>query len=114
MSLTILIIGSGIAGLCSAVTLQQMGLNVKVYEKNTEPVVAGASIIIAPNALQALKPYRISGEIIRQGNPICRLRCQAQKANRTNIESILEDWKNGAVREPPIHQCQKPANEARP
>lgn len=69
MSLTILIIGGGIAGLCSAVTLQQMGLNVKVYEKNTEPAFAGAGIIIAPNALQALKPYGISDEIIRQGNP---------------------------------------------
>ncbi|MCI2255806.1 FAD-dependent oxidoreductase [Domibacillus sp. PGB-M46] len=69
MSQTILIIGGGIAGLCSAITLQQMGMKVKVYERNTEPAVAGAGIIIAPNALQALEPYRISDEIIRQGNP---------------------------------------------
>jgi 2-polyprenyl-6-methoxyphenol hydroxylase-like FAD-dependent oxidoreductase len=69
MSQTILIIGGGIAGLCSAITLQQIGMKVKVYERNTEPTVAGAGIIIAPNALQALEPYHISDEIIRQGNP---------------------------------------------
>jgi 2-polyprenyl-6-methoxyphenol hydroxylase-like FAD-dependent oxidoreductase len=69
MSQTILIIGGGIAGLCSAITLQQIGIKVKVYERNTEPTVAGAGIIIAPNALQALEPYRISDKIIRHGNP---------------------------------------------
>lgn len=69
MSQPVLIIGGGIAGLCSAITLQQIGMKVKVYERSTEPTVAGAGIIIAPNALQALKPYRISDEIIRQGNP---------------------------------------------
>ncbi|UQZ34143.1 FAD-binding protein [Paenibacillus sp. PK3_47] len=69
MSKAILIIGGGIAGLCTAITLQQIGMKVKVYEKNTHPSVAGAGIIIAPNALQALGPYRISDEIIRQGNP---------------------------------------------
>lgn len=69
MSQTVLIIGGGIAGLCSAITLQQIGMKVKVYEKSAEPNVAGAGIIIAPNALQALEPYGISDEIIRQSNP---------------------------------------------
>lgn len=69
MSQTVLIMGGGIAGLCTAITLQQIGMKVKVYEKSTEPTVAGAGIIMAPNALQALEPYGISGEIIRQGFP---------------------------------------------
>ncbi|GKV57721.1 hypothetical protein NCCP2222_36680 [Sporosarcina sp. NCCP-2222] len=69
MSKTVLIIGGGIAGLCTAITLQQIGMNVKVFEKSTEPAVAGAGIIIAPNALEALNPYRISDEIIRKGHP---------------------------------------------
>jgi 2-polyprenyl-6-methoxyphenol hydroxylase-like FAD-dependent oxidoreductase len=69
MSQTILIIGGGIAGLCSAIALQQIGMKIKVYERNNQPTVAGAGIIIAPNALQALNPYHISDEIIRQGNP---------------------------------------------
>lgn len=66
MSQTILIIGGGIAGLCAAITLQQIGMNVKVYERNTEPTADGAGILIAPNALQALTPYRVSEEIVRR------------------------------------------------
>lgn len=40
----------------------------KVYDKNTEPTVAGAGIIIAPNAMQALELYGISKKIKKFGN----------------------------------------------
>ena len=59
----VIIIGGGIAGLCAAISLQKIGLDVKVYDKNTEPTVAGAGIIIAPNAMQALELYGISKKI---------------------------------------------------
>ncbi len=64
----VIIIGGGIAGLCAAISLQKIGIEVKVYDKNNEPTVAGAGIIIAPNAMQALEPYGISERIkkIRQ------------------------------------------------
>ena len=42
--------------------LTKIGLDVKVYDKNTEPTV-GAGIIIAPNAMQALELYGISKKI---------------------------------------------------
>ncbi|MBE7104656.1 FAD-binding protein [Bacillus cereus] len=64
----VIIIGGGIAGLCAAISLQKTGLNVKVYDKNIEPTVAGAGIIIAPNAMQALEPYGISEQIKKLGN----------------------------------------------
>ncbi|PGB01233.1 FAD-dependent monooxygenase [Bacillus toyonensis] len=64
----VIIIGGGIAGLCAAISLQKIGLNVKVYDKNIEPTVAGAGIIIAPNAMQALEPYGISEQIRTFGN----------------------------------------------
>ncbi|MEK7016763.1 FAD-dependent monooxygenase [Bacillus sp. FSL R9-9410] len=64
----VMIIGGGIAGLCAAISLQKIGLDVKVYDKNTEPTVAGAGIIIAPNAMQALEPYGISEQIKKFGN----------------------------------------------
>ncbi|SCC22978.1 FAD-dependent monooxygenase [Bacillus mycoides] len=59
----VIIIGGGIAGLCAAIFLQKIGVDVKVYDKNIEPTVAGAGIIIAPNAIQALEPYGISKQI---------------------------------------------------
>ncbi|MFD6510622.1 MULTISPECIES: FAD-dependent monooxygenase [unclassified Bacillus (in: firmicutes)] len=64
----VMIIGGGIAGLCAAISLQKIGLDVKVYDKNIEPTVAGAGIIIAPNAMQALEPYGISKQIKKFGN----------------------------------------------
>ncbi|PGO32429.1 FAD-binding protein [Bacillus cereus] len=64
----VMIIGGGIAGLCAAISLQKIGLDVKVYDKNIEPTVAGAGIIIAPNAMQALEPYGISEQIKKFGN----------------------------------------------
>lgn len=48
--------------------LTKIGLDVKVYDKNTEPTVAGAGIIIAPNAMQALELYGISKKIKKFGN----------------------------------------------
>ncbi len=64
----VIIIGGGIAGLCAAISLQKIGIEVKVYDKNNEPTVAGAGIIIAPNAMQALEPYGISERIKKFGN----------------------------------------------
>ena len=43
--------------------LTKIGIEVKVYDKNNEPTVAGAGIIIAPNAMQALELYGISKKI---------------------------------------------------
>ncbi|MGR5905049.1 FAD-dependent oxidoreductase [Bacillus paranthracis] len=64
----VIIIGGGIAGLCAAISLQKIGIEVKVYDKNNEPTVAGAGIIIAPNAMQALELYGISKKIKKFGN----------------------------------------------
>ena len=46
----------------------KIGIEVKVYDKNNEPTVAGAGIIIAPNAMQALELYGISKKIKKFGN----------------------------------------------
>ena len=48
--------------------LTKIGIEVKVYDKNNEPTVAGAGIIIAPNAMQALELYGISKKKSKFGN----------------------------------------------
>ncbi|WP_243648733.1 FAD-dependent monooxygenase [Hazenella coriacea] len=63
----VIIVGGGIAGLCAAIALQKIGIEAKVYERSIEPTVAGAGIIIAPNALQALEPFGMADEIVRAG-----------------------------------------------
>ncbi|GED71801.1 hypothetical protein BRE01_55030 [Brevibacillus reuszeri] len=79
-----IIVGGGIAGLCAGLMLQQKGLDVEIYEKNMEPTVAGAGIIIAPNALQALQSYGIVDEIIHQGNRSDGFHIYSQKGNLLN------------------------------
>ncbi|SCN07603.1 Protein of unknown function [Bacillus wiedmannii] len=75
----VIIIGGGIAGLCTAISLQKIGLDVKVYDQNTEPTVAGAGIIIAPNAMQALEPYGISERIKKLATKVTALTLYPKK-----------------------------------
>lgn len=77
----VIIIGGGIAGLCAAIAFQKMGFDVKVYDKNNQPTVAGAGIIIAPNAMQALEPYGVSEQIRRVGNMSDGFRLLSEKGN---------------------------------
>ncbi|RFB33974.1 FAD-dependent monooxygenase [Brevibacillus sp. VP] len=62
-----LIIGGGIAGLTAAIALQQLGLDVKVYERFPEIRPAGAGIMIAPNALKALARVGLDKAVQKQG-----------------------------------------------
>ncbi|MCR8995541.1 NAD(P)-binding protein [Brevibacillus sp. 7WMA2] len=62
-----LIIGGGIAGLTAAIALQQLGLDVKVYERFPEIRPAGAGIMIAPNALRALARLGLDKAVQKQG-----------------------------------------------
>lgn len=63
MSTRILVIGAGIAGLASAVALQQRGLDVVVVEERTD-TSSGAGISIWPNALAALDEIGL-GDAVR-------------------------------------------------
>ncbi len=50
MTETIDIIGAGIGGLTTALTLKQRGLNVNIFESSSEIKPIGAGIILANNA----------------------------------------------------------------
>lgn len=59
----ILVIGAGIGGLTTAVALQKQGFPVEVYEKVPELKGLGAGLILATNAMKALKSMGIHEEI---------------------------------------------------
>lgn len=88
----VIIIGGGIAGLCAAIGFQEIGIDVKVYERNEEPTVAGAGIIIAPNALQALKPYGIADQLIRSGKQSNGFRLLTDKGKAINQLTVPEKY----------------------
>ena len=80
----IAIIGGGITGLTTALSLKKVGLNCTVYEKATELNEIGAGIWLQPNAMQILKWLGLEKEI--QGNG-----CMLNKMEITN--SALSPFK---------------------
>lgn len=65
-----IIIGGGIGGLCSAIALRKTGWDVTVFEQNEKLAESGAGIVLAANAIRALKNLDIDGRIRDEGAPV--------------------------------------------
>lgn len=65
-----IIIGAGIGGLCTALSLQMQGWRVSVYEKATSLREAGAGIVLAANAMKALDLLGLGGAVRNVGSPV--------------------------------------------
>jgi 2-polyprenyl-6-methoxyphenol hydroxylase-like FAD-dependent oxidoreductase len=64
----ILIIGGGIGGLCTAIALKRKGFQPKVYERVPQLKGLGAGLVLAANAITALKDIGIDQEVLAKGN----------------------------------------------
>lgn len=64
---TALIVGGGIAGMCTAIEMRKRGVAVDLLELDTEWRVAGAGISINGAALRALKTVGVVEEVLEQG-----------------------------------------------
>ncbi|MEA5458793.1 FAD-dependent monooxygenase [Arcicella sp. LKC2W] len=64
------IIGAGIGGLTTALTLKQKGFDVALYEGTAEIKPVGAGIIIANNAMQVFQKLGLQDKIQAAGNKI--------------------------------------------
>ena len=62
------IIGGGIAGLATAVALQQKGFNTELFEAAPEIRAVGAGISLAPNALLALRKIGCETAVAEKGH----------------------------------------------
>ncbi|MDW3651539.1 MAG: FAD-dependent monooxygenase [Bacteroidia bacterium] len=80
----ILIIGAGIGGLCTAIALQKQGFPVQVYEKVPELRGLGAGLILATNAMKALKAIGIVEEIQEIGYELTRFSLLAEDGKVLN------------------------------
>lgn len=69
----VLIVGGGIAGLCTAVGLKGSGAVVEIVEQNPKWDVYGVGIIQLANALRALAALGLAEEAIAQGFPMSAL-----------------------------------------
>lgn len=74
MKQTISIIGAGIGGLTTALTLKQKGYPIAIYEGASEIKPVGAGIIIANNAMQVFQKLGLQDKIQQAGNRISSMK----------------------------------------
>lgn len=67
-----IIVGGGIGGLCTAISLRRIGLDVKVYEQAEELRAVGAGLTIWANAIKALRKLGVADEVVKAGSKIER------------------------------------------
>ena len=63
-----IIIGGGIGGLCTAVALRQIGIDVRVYERTKAFERVGAGLAVWANALRALRKLGLADQVIKAGS----------------------------------------------
>lgn len=90
------IIGAGIGGLTTALTLQQKGLSVTIYESSAEIKPVGAGIILANNAMQVFKKLGLHDKIENAGNRISFMKITDDQLKPLSVVDLSEyDQKYG-------------------
>ena len=104
MTETVNIIGAGIGGLTTALTLKQKGLNVKIYESSAEIKPVGAGIIIANNAMQVFQKLGLQEKIKKVGNKISFMKITDTQLNDISVVDLSEYEKKYGVHNIAIHR----------
>lgn len=63
-----IIIGGGIGGLCTTIALQQIGIDVRVYERTEAFERVGAGLAVWANAIRALRKLGLADQVIEAGS----------------------------------------------
>jgi len=104
MTETVNIIGAGIGGLTTALTLMQKGLDVKIFESSAEIKPVGAGIIIANNAMQVFQKLGIQSKIEQAGNKISCMKITNQQLNNISVVDLAPYEKKYGVHNIAIHR----------
>lgn len=67
---SVLIIGGGIAGLCTAIALRPHGFDVQVYEQAETIRAVGAGLTLWPNAMNVLAQLGLAEQVLQAGSEI--------------------------------------------
>jgi salicylate hydroxylase len=97
------VIGAGIGGLASAIALSRRGANVRIFERSSCLLEAGAGIWIPPNGMRVLASLGIADEVKRAGMEIASAEVLDSRAGRLQAtETISSDgWTNIAIHRKP-------------
>ena len=67
MTRTALVVGAGIGGLSAAISLRQAGWNVRVLERAASARELGFGLLVAPNAIAALRELGVADVVLARG-----------------------------------------------
>ncbi|MFV8346467.1 FAD-dependent monooxygenase [Flavobacterium sp. ZB4P13] len=104
MTETVNIIGAGIGGLTTALTLKQKGLNVTIFESSAEIKPVGAGIILANNAMQVFQKLGIQDKIEKAGNKISYMKITDTQLNTISVVDLTEYERKYDVHNIAIHR----------
>lgn len=104
MTETVNIIGAGIGGLTTALTLKQKGLNVQLFESAAEIKPVGAGIIIANNAMQVFQKLGIQDKIEKAGNKISYMKITDTQLKEISVVDLTEYENKYGVHNIAIHR----------
>src|SRR5262245_60035293 len=62
-----LIVGAGIGGLAAGLALRRAGWNISIFERAANPRELGFALLLAPNAIAALRRLDLADVVIRGG-----------------------------------------------
>jgi FAD-dependent urate hydroxylase len=91
----IAIVGGGIGGLCAALSLQQTGHTVNLYEAAYELKPLGAGLGVGSNSLQALTKMGVGQDILNKGNILNKItfhKHSGQRLNEINFAHLSEKF----------------------
>ena len=98
------IIGAGIGGLTTALSLKQKGFSVTVYERAAAIKPVGAGIILANNAMQVLQKLGLHQKLTQVGNRISTLNITDHQLNPLSVADLSGFEKRYGVTNLAIHR----------
>lgn len=100
MIMNVLIVGGGITGLTTALALNKVGINVKVYERANEFKAVGAGIWMSPNATKVLDWLGIGEQVRQQGMLLQSVAIADKKLKslrKTDSQFFMDNDRNAIV-----------------
>jgi 2-polyprenyl-6-methoxyphenol hydroxylase-like FAD-dependent oxidoreductase len=103
------IIGGGIAGLCTALALQKIGINAEIFEAAPRFEPVGAGLALAANAIKGFQRLGMAQEVIAEGNCLDGFHifdAQGRLINRTDSRAMSEKYglDNFVIHRANLHQ----------
>jgi FAD binding domain-containing protein len=92
-----LIVGAGIGGLAAAIALRRGGWQVRVFERSSTARETGFALVLAPNAMTALRELGLSATVLGEGVPLGRVELRRTDGHvlrrfRAPIEPKSRHW----------------------